>query len=275
MNYRGPILIISALRSYFDQHAIRYQVIFEWQHPGLKDHSMLPFFVSVALVPLMIWPLIQRRPRIWPALPTLIMLYSSYKAIRFVPIYGILAFLFISWLFWWRSDVSGVRPAVSSQPLVPKSNWWLLPTNLAVAIILLIPVARASSQFNHDPNAFGYPVAATTYLIQHYPNARIFNDYNYGGYLIYRFSQSGTPLKVYVDGREEMYGDAFLRHYFDVAWGLGGWKTSFEREGFNAAIMRADMGVASLIAADPDWQIAWQNQSYVLFVTKSLAKSGG
>ena len=102
---------------------------------------------------------------------------------------------------------------------MPKSNWWLLPTNLAVALVLLIPVARASSQFNHDPNAFGYPVAATTYLIQHYPNARVFNDYNYGGYLIYRFSQSGTPLKVYVDGREEMYGDDFLRHYFHVAWG--------------------------------------------------------
>jgi len=73
------------------------------------------------------------------------MLYSSYKAIRFVPIYGIVVFLFIAWLFWWRSDVNGVVPAVSSQPLVPKSNWWLLPTNLAVAIILLIPVARVSS----------------------------------------------------------------------------------------------------------------------------------
>jgi len=275
VNYRGPILIISALRSYFDQNAIRYQVIFEWKHPFLNDHSMLPFFISVALAPLMIWPLIQRRPRIWPALPTLIMLYSSYKAIRFVPIYGIMVFLFIGWLFWWRSDVNGVRPAVSTQPIVPKSNWWLLPTNLAVALMLLIPAARVSSQFNHDPNAFGYPVAATTYLIEHYPNARIFNDYNYGGYLINRFSESGTPLKVYVDGREEMYGDAFLRHYFDIAWGLDGWKTSFAREGFTAAIMRSDMGVASLIAADPDWQIAWRNQSYVLFVKKSLVASGG
>ncbi len=153
-----------------------------------------------------------------------------------------------------------------------------MPTNLAVAIILLIPVARVSSQFNHDPNAFiypGYPVAAATYLIQHYPNARVFNDYNNGGYLIYRFSQSGTPLKVYVDGREEMYGDAFLRHYFDVVWGRDGWKTSFEKEGFNAAIMGANDGVARLIAADPNWQIAWKNQSFVLFVKKSLVASGG
>jgi hypothetical protein len=276
VNYRGPILIISALRSYFDQNAIRYQVIFEWKHPVLTDHSMLPYFVSVALAPLMLWPLIQRRPRIWPALPTLIMLYSAYKAIRFTPIYGIILFLFIAWIFWWRSDVSGVAPALAGKQIVPTSNWWLLPTNLAVAIILLIPVARGNSQFNRDPNAFGYPVAATTYLIQHYPNARVFNDYNYGGYLIYRFSKSNTPLKVYVDGREEMYGDAFLRHYFDVAWGLNGWKISFEKEGFTAAIMRADMGVAPLIAADPDWQIAWQNQSYVLFVKKSLvAQDGG
>jgi hypothetical protein len=136
--------------------------------------------------------------------------------------------------------------------------------------VLLIPVARSSSQFTHDPNAFGYPVAATTYLIEHFPNARVFNDYNYGGYLIYRFSQSDTPLKVYVDGREEMYGDDFLRHYFHVAWGYTGWKTSFEREGFTAAIMRTSMAVAPLIAEDPDWEIAWKNQNYVLFVKKSL-----
>ena len=275
VNYRGPVLIISALRSYFDQHAIRYEVIFEWKHPSLTDHSMLPFFISVALLPLMIWPLIQHRPRIWPALPTLIMLYSSYKAIRFVPIYGILVFLFVGWLFWWRSDVNGVRPAVSNSPLIPKSNWWLPATNLAVALVFLIPVARASSQFHHDPDAFGYPIAATDYLIEHYPNARVFNDYNFGGYLIYRFSTSGTPLRVYVDGREEMYGDAFLRHYFDVAWGRDGWKTSFEREGFNAAIMRANLGVAPLLAADPDWRIAWQSNRYVLFVKKSLAAADG
>lgn len=276
VNYRGPILVISALRSYFDQNAIRYQVIFEWQHPRLNDHSMLPLFVSVALVPLMLWPLAQRRPRLWPTLPCLIMLYSAYKAIRFVPIYGIILFLFIGWLFWWRSDVHQVRPMVSSKPLLPTSNWWLLPTNLAVAIVMLIPVARGNSQFNHDPNAFGYPVAATSYLIQHYPNAVVFNDYNYGGYLIYRFSQSGTPLKVYVDGREEMYGDAFLRHYFDVAWALDGWKTSFEKEGFTAAIMRSSMAVAGPLSRDPDWQIAWRNADYVLFVKKTLvAQDGG
>jgi hypothetical protein len=278
VNYRGPVLIISALRNYFDQNAIWYQVVFEWQHPLLQDHSMLPLFVSVALLPLMLWPLIQRRPRIWPALPCLIMLWSSYKAIRFVPIYGIMLFLFIGWLFWWRSDVNGVRPAAASQPLVPTSNWWLPVTNIAIVIILLLPVTRASSQYHHDPNAFGYPVGATDYLIEHYPTARIFNDYNYGGYLVYRFSESGTPLKVYVDGRTEMYGDAFVRHYFDIAWaqnGPNGWKASFEQEGFTAAIMRTEMAVAPLIAADPDWKIAWVNQDSVLFVKKSFAAQFG
>lgn len=275
VNYRGPILIISALRSYADQNTFFYQVIYEWRHPVLTDHSMLPFFISLVLIPVMIWPLVQRRPQIWPALPVLIMLYESYKAIRFVPIYGIVLFLFIGWLFWWRSEVAHVRPAVSAQPLVPTSTWWLLPTNLTIALVLLIPSTRGSSQFNHDPNAFGYPVAATSYLIEHYPNARVFNDYNYGGYLIYRFSQTEMPLKVYVDGRAEMFGDAFIRHYFDLAFGFNGWKTSFEKEGFTAAIMRTEMGVAPLIAADPNWIVAWRNPSYVLFVKKSLALQDG
>ena len=39
--------------------------------------------------------------------------------------------------------------------------------------------------------------------------------------------------------------------------------------------MRTSMAVAPLIAKDPDWQIAWKNQSYVLFVKKSLVAADG
>ena len=41
-------------------------------------------------------------------------------------------------------------------------------------------------------------------------SGRVFNSYDFGGYLIF----SGIP--TFVDGRAELYGDAFLRKYFEA-----------------------------------------------------------
>lgn len=38
----------------------------------------------------------------------------------------------------------------------------------------------------------------------------VLNDYGFGGYLIYR------DVKVFIDGRSDLYGDAFMKRYFDA-----------------------------------------------------------
>jgi hypothetical protein len=44
------------------------------------------------------------------------------------------------------------------------------------------------------------------------PGTRIFNDANFGGYLIYH-----TPrLKIFMDDRCELYGDAEIEYYSDT-----------------------------------------------------------
>ena len=47
-----------------------------------------------------------------------------------------------------------------------------------------------------------YPVAAVQYLRQHPQPTGMFNDYSYGGYLIW---QLGPQQKVFIDGRADMY----------------------------------------------------------------------
>ena len=47
-----------------------------------------------------------------------------------------------------------------------------------------------------------YPVAAVDYLRQHPHPKGMFNDYFYGGYLIWRL---GPQHKVFIDGRGDLY----------------------------------------------------------------------
>ena len=46
------------------------------------------------------------------------------------------------------------------------------------------------------------------------PGAKVFNDANLGGYLIYHVPE----VKIFMDDRFELYGDAWTKEYVDVIW---------------------------------------------------------
>ena len=81
---------------------------------------------------------------------------------------------------------------------------WTLGCALAVLVLsgarLAIPIVRVDG-----------PTAPVTAL-QHVPAALavqpVFNDYGFGGYLIWR------GVRPFIDGRSDMYGDAFTQAYF-------------------------------------------------------------
>jgi hypothetical protein len=58
------------------------------------------------------------------------------------------------------------------------------------------------------------PTAALEFAAAHHLSGPVFNDYNFGGYLIF------TGVKPFVDGRADMYGDAFLKRYIEATRGI-------------------------------------------------------
>ena len=52
----------------------------------------------------------------------------------------------------------------------------------------------------------------------------MFNEYAFGGYLIFK------GVKAYIDGRADMYGDAFVQQYLAIAGGAA----ARRRQGFQA-----------------------------------------
>jgi hypothetical protein len=61
-----------------------------------------------------------------------------------------------------------------------------------------------------EPPSSAAPRAAIHFAKLTGISGRVFNSYDFGGYLIF----SGIP--TFVDGRAELYGDAFLQKYFDT-----------------------------------------------------------
>src|SRR5205807_615320 len=54
------------------------------------------------------------------------------------------------------------------------------------------------------------PTAALAALAAHHVEGPVLNDYAFGGYLIF------SGIAPFIDGREELYGDAFIKRYVEA-----------------------------------------------------------
>ena len=95
------------------------------------------------------------------------------------------------------------------------------------------------------PTSFRWPP------IPHIPaGARLFAPDKFGGYLIYR---SNGALKVFFDGRSDLYGADFLKQYSRLVQVRPGWREYWESFHFTHALLPAD---APLLPALE--QIGWR-----------------
>jgi hypothetical protein len=88
------------------------------------------------------------------------------------------------------------------------------------------------------------PVEAVFYLKSTTINeGRLFNTYNWGGYLIYNYPEQ----KVFVDGRTDLFGDEILGEWLTVIQAADGWQTALEKWGVTRIIIEPDRPLAKVL----------------------------
>ncbi len=116
--------------------------------------------------------------------------------------------------------------------------------------LALIPVVLVAAFYLMPAGAFPadqFPVAAYPYIPG---GARLFAPDKFGGYLIYR---SNGTLKVFFDGRSDLYGADFLKQYSRLVQVRPGWRAYWDSFHFTHALLPAD---APLLPALE--QIGWR-----------------
>jgi hypothetical protein len=90
-------------------------------------------------------------------------------------------------------------------------NFWLLLLIIALAVVKVRqPLGK---DFNEQLHEETLPVGAIAWIDERHPVGRMFNHYNWGGYLIWRL---WPEYKVFVDGRTDLYGDEILGDYVEM-----------------------------------------------------------
>jgi len=111
--------------------------------------------------------------------------------------------------------------------------------------VLLAFVALASPAYSGSigfPRQ-SFPVAAAAIVEKLPAEARLLTSDSFGGYLIYRFDGA---RKVYIDGRSDFYGAAFLKDYLVLMSARPGWRDMVASFRFTHALLPGD---SALLAA--------------------------
>jgi hypothetical protein len=70
-----------------------------------------------------------------------------------------------------------------------------------------------------------------------------------------------------VDGRTDLYDDAFLRQYLRIYRADEGWEQGLDHYGIRLVIVETESGLAKALRLDPAWTCTYRDSMAAVFVT--------
>jgi hypothetical protein len=257
------------------QSSAMQNYIAEWASPNFHRAEYWPFLLIVlATVGMLSWSRMAVRPR--DLILVLAGLYAGLASIRMTPLLVLIAVPLISKRLgnWPRSELRQSEPHVSRA-------WVNAAIILGMAVFASVRIAQVI-QRQPEAEARQFPSRAVAFLQAHRPTGPVFNDYDWGGYLIWKLYPA-TP--VFIDGRADLYGeerrerhsseqhseplgerqDEQLFHEFaDVYQLKGSWQKVLERWKIQTVVIPPDSALATGLRSAPGWTVACQDSQSVI-----------
>ncbi|MBI4011143.1 MAG: hypothetical protein HY359_02455 [Candidatus Rokubacteria bacterium] len=106
-----------------------------------------------------------------------------------------------------------------------------------------------------------FPAGAVEYLKRARPPGPLFNDYGWGGYLIWRLY---PDYRVSIDGRMAVHGPQRFADHIEVAEVRPRWRETLDRLGARVAVVHTNSPLAIVLGASPDWEVLYQDKVAVV-----------
>ncbi len=137
--------------------------------------------------------------------------------------------------------------------------------NLVVLVALVVSSAALgfrgfTKKANLDAQARIYPVVAVQKLLAD-PGTKLLNDYDWGGYL----THVAPTIAVAIDGRPDMYGDAYTDNYVSMWRTNPGWQARLAKFDADRILAKPKSPLAVKLRKLPEWQVSFEDNIAVLF----------
>jgi hypothetical protein len=173
------------------------------------------------------------------------------------------------------------RPAASQvalrwKPARPMGHTVTLGAiNLALLVVVgtgmiayrALPNLRSDAQAASIKAAL--PVEAADALARIGRPARVFNYYDYGGYLIWRLYPDGG--RVFIDGRVEVYGPQVFSRYLRVSYLATGWQDVLNEARPDAIVLPSAHPLTAILGQDSTWSLLSRDDVATVFIRVGFA----
>ena len=149
----------------------------------------------------------------------------------------------------------------------------------AINLFLLIVVGAGMVGYRALPNlqsgregeaiSAALPVGATDALQALGRPVRVFNYYDYGGYLVWRLFPAGG--RVFIDGRVEVYGSAVFSRYLQVSYLTAAWPDVIAQAHPDAIILPNAHPLTGILRHDATWQVLRRDRVATVFTRVGFA----
>jgi len=234
-------------------------LIQEWLSPDFHQFRFLPLAILM-LATYAVLALSPQRITKGELMGLLILSLAALRSGRHIPLFSIFAApIFAEHFAAWVESTG--RFELRRQRL----NAVRVMVNLALLLLPGIVIARQLIDFKHHEATYEssrYPVAAVDAIKDQQLAGPIFNDYNWGGYLIWKLY---PERRVFIDGRADVYSDDFLFDYVSTLNGKPSWRKQFERFGIQTVLIEPRSSLATLLRQDKDWRTVFEDAGSVVF----------
>ncbi len=263
INPAGPAMILYPLKTV--GIGALHDFIQEWQSPNFHDLNVQPF-LWLLLLTFGAVGVSRRRLAMTDFLLVSGFTYLSLSAARNIALFALVVPAVLTRhaapLIEAMSRRYGLRIAISDGSTGTQKR-----VNIALVFVLVVAAMLKAwyvfpSQVNEEYFQETLPVRAVAYLKEARPSGRLFNSYNWGGYLLWALPQ----YPVFVDGRTDLYDDGIISEWLKVVRAEEGWMAVLDQYGVHTVLIEKNLPLARTLSGEPEWNLVYSDSVSIIYV---------
>ncbi len=245
--------------------AAMQRFIQEWFSPNFHDPASLPLLLM--LLALIVGTAFSpRRLRLRNLLLLLVTIPAALRSLRHIPILMLVLVPAVAELVEaWLQESGATR--LLKKPLTGQSHRTLVINFVVLLSFAVFVVLRIRQVVSHqgEVEARNFPVAAVAFLEREHPPEPVMNHYNWGGYFIWKLY---PQYRVFMDGRADVYGDAFMTDFGASYYLTDNWKKTLEQWSIRTIVLPPDAPLITALRSSPEWREIFADSQAVILTRR-------
>ena len=192
---------------------------------------------------------------------------TGLYSVRNIPLFAIVnAPLIASLIQWWIERIPRIIkriPVIREREETSRGNLWISLILLGFGVLLWrgVPLDehRTGNVFLSDK----MPVQAMDWLAQHPQDGNMFNEFNWGGYILYR---SWPDNLVFIDGQTDFYGADLTKEFLDISALRPGWEETLDKHHVSWVLIPSNEPLAlELESTASEWKLLHEDSTASIF----------